>query len=363
MLGAARVRFSESVCRTPITPTLQEFRMSISAARQARPPQLPGLENSAAIESALRRNFHATDRMFEQIGVDKAHLPDIKADIHPIDPETRSEHFHNAAWIPGTNNYEIGHYPNGPSFAFSKDTMAHERSHAVVNSYAHLLPLGETGAVNESLADTFAMDVDKRNWTIGESVTPGGMRSLKNPSREQDSIQVQTQGASDPWGGLFGEGDANVETRHMPRSMDEYMKTQADNGGVHINMGIPNRAAYLIGSKLGRDEMAKLYLSAIRDHGHTTSVQGIDVNTMQADPSAGSANLLSIGGLAQSTIDAAKDLYKDSPDKVQTVRDAWTSVGVTDAQIAKGIEKQEHTAQLLQQKVDEMLDSSDSYYR
>ncbi len=37
----------------------------------------------------------------------------------------------------------------------------------------------------------------------------------------------------------------------QPDSMDTYVRTSADNGGVHINSGIPNRAFYLVASELG----------------------------------------------------------------------------------------------------------------
>ena len=37
----------------------------------------------------------------------------------------------------------------------------------------------------------------------------------------------------------------------QPDSMDDYVHTSADNGGVHINSGIPNRAFYLVATTLG----------------------------------------------------------------------------------------------------------------
>jgi Zn-dependent metalloprotease len=33
--------------------------------------------------------------------------------------------------------------------------------------------------------------------------------------------------------------------------MDDYVKTRSDNGGVHINSGIPNHAFYLLARELG----------------------------------------------------------------------------------------------------------------
>ncbi len=33
--------------------------------------------------------------------------------------------------------------------------------------------------------------------------------------------------------------------------MDDYIETEEDNGGVHLNSGIPNRAFYLLATALG----------------------------------------------------------------------------------------------------------------
>lgn len=320
--------------------------------RTVQPP-LP--ETFEAARAAVRRNFYDTDRMFKRIGATADHLPDAFADVRPIDEETGTYHFHNAAWIPGTTEYRIGHVPNGPSFAFAKDVNAHERSHAVVDTYAHLIPVGETGAVNESLADTFAMDVDKRNWTVGESVMPGGMRSLRNPSRDQDAVTVVKTDDS-VLGQLFGLG--GVERQSLPTNYRDYMDTGVDNGGVHVNMGIPNRAAYVIGSKLGRDDMATLYLAAIRDHLNADTIRTpkLDRETLELRAHAKTANLLGFGGLAKSTIEAAQDIYRDRPQHVQVVKDAWASVGLTDREIAKSLDEQHASARQVQMTVDQVTD-------
>ena len=37
---------------------------------------------------------------------------------------------------------------------------------------------------------------------------------------------------------------SNPERFGQPSHMDDYVNTQSDNGGVHTNSGIPNKAAY-----------------------------------------------------------------------------------------------------------------------
>ena len=39
----------------------------------------------------------------------------------------------------------------------------------------------------------------------------------------------------------------------QPAHMKDYVRTQSDNGGVHINSGIPNKAFYELAIALGRD--------------------------------------------------------------------------------------------------------------
>ena len=47
----------------------------------------------------------------------------------------------------------------------------------------------------------------------------------------------------------------------QPAHMDEYVELdlEYDNGGVHTNSGIPNRAAYLVAEDLGREKTAQIY--------------------------------------------------------------------------------------------------------
>src|SRR5699024_6933438 len=101
------------------------------------------------------------------------------------------------------------------------------------------------GALNESLSDVFgslikqytlgqtAADAD---WLIGTGllaprVTGKALRSMKEPGTAYDDDVL----GKDP----------------QPSTMDGYVNTGRDNGGVHINSGIPNRAFYLVATALG----------------------------------------------------------------------------------------------------------------
>ena len=125
----------------------------------------------------------------------------------------------------------VGEPKSGKSFADAPDVLAHEYTHRIVNNVLGLSPEGESGAVNESLADTMATAYDTKNWTIGENVIPGGIRSLEDPSRPQDAIQLP----------VGRRGDTLlVKKTPLPSNIQDYIDTDYDNGGVHINIGILN---------------------------------------------------------------------------------------------------------------------------
>ena len=78
--------------------------------------------------------------------------------------------------------------------------------------------------------------VDEADWLIGAGLfLPGvearGLRDMANPGTAYDDPRL----GKDPQGA----------------SMDEYVETNDDNGGVHLNSGIPNRAFHLAATAIG----------------------------------------------------------------------------------------------------------------
>ena len=79
-------------------------------------------------------------------------------------------------------------------------------------------------------------DADKADWLIGaglfkKNVKGAVLRSMKEPGSAYDDPVI----GKDP----------------QPGHMKDYVETTSDNGGVHINSGIPNRAFYLTAIELG----------------------------------------------------------------------------------------------------------------
>ena len=125
------------------------------------------------------------------------------------------------------------------------DVLGHELTHAVTEHSAGLRYQDQSGALNESVSDVFgtclkqwllAQSVDEADWLIGAGLfMPGvaarGLRDMANPGTAYDDPRL----GKDPQGA----------------SMDEYVDTNDDNGGVHLNSGIPNRAFHLAATAIG----------------------------------------------------------------------------------------------------------------
>jgi bacillolysin len=130
----------------------------------------------------------------------------------------------NAFW-----NGQAMFYGNGDGafqpLARGLDVAGHEMTHGVVQSTANLDYEGESGALNESFADVFGSMIDRDDWKIGEDVVKtsafpsGALRSLEDPHN--------------------GASTNNFNAGWQPRHYDERYKGTEDNGGVHINSGIP----------------------------------------------------------------------------------------------------------------------------
>ncbi len=149
--------------------------------------------------------------------------------------------YNNAFWNGSQMVYGDG---DGVTFSFLSgaiDVVAHELTHAVTGNTAGLIYEDESGALNESYSDVFGVfaefyaDPAHADWLLGEDVytpaTPGdALRSMSDPT-------LGTYSANDPRNS-GGQPDHMNKYAHFPLLIDH--------GGVHINSGIPNKAAYLI---------------------------------------------------------------------------------------------------------------------
>jgi len=79
----------------------------------------------------------------------------------------------NSSWHPETNKIVFGEdRVNG------LDMVAHEFTHGVNQYSCDLTNHHEAGTLNEAFCDFFASRVDRDDWTIGEDIPDGPIRSL-----------------------------------------------------------------------------------------------------------------------------------------------------------------------------------------
>jgi Zn-dependent metalloprotease len=157
----------------------------------------------------------------------------------------------NAYW-----NGQAMFYSNGGNtftpLSGALDVAGHELTHGVISNTANLEYEGQSGAINESMADVFVAMIDRDDWKMGEDIVrpgilPGGaLRDLKNPHNGTTSN---------------GRG-------YQPENMGEYFTGSADNYGVHINSGIVNRAFYLTatGTGMSKDKAEDIWYKALTDY-------------------------------------------------------------------------------------------------
>jgi Zn-dependent metalloprotease len=189
-------------------------------------------------------------------------------------------------------------------FTIAIDVIGHELTHGVTQFEAKLVYLQQSGALNESMSDVFGSLVKQyqRNqtaaeadWIIGEglftsNVNGVGIRSMKAPGTAYDDPVI----GKDP----------------QPAHMKDYVNTISDNGGVHINSGIPNRAFYITALELGGkawERAGQIWYVTLRDR--------LTANSKFQD----CANL---------TFQIAGQLYGAGSIEQQAVKKGWAEVGL-----------------------------------
>jgi Zn-dependent metalloprotease len=154
--------------------------------------------------------------------------------------------YNNAFWNGEQMVYGDGDGELFTSFTVDIDIIGHELTHGVTQYEAGLRYWFQSGALNESFSDVFGSLVKQRafdqeagdaDWLIGANVLIGdnyALRSMKAP-------------------GTAYQGHPILGNDPQPANMDDYLELQPweDNGGVHINSGIPNHAFYIAAREIG----------------------------------------------------------------------------------------------------------------
>jgi Zn-dependent metalloprotease len=221
------------------------------------------------------------------------------------------EDYNNAFWNGTQMVYGDGDGEIFQRFTKSIDVIGHELSHGVTQYEAALEYEGQAGALNESFSDVFGSLVkqytlkqkaDKADWLIGsglftKNVNGTALRSMKKPGTAYNDITI----GKDP----------------QPAHMKNYVNTSSDNGGVHINSGIPNKAFYLTAIDLGGyawEKAGRIWYVALTERLRERS------------------NFLSVANI---TVEVAGDIYGKNSNEQKAVAKAWKAVGLFPRPIRK----------------------------
>jgi Zn-dependent metalloprotease len=215
------------------------------------------------------------------------------------------EGFDNAFWDGEQMIYGDGDDVIFGRFTQSVDVIGHELTHGVTQYEANLAYHDQPGALNESLSDVFGtmvmqyalkQTVAKASWLIGEQLFLAkgqALRSMKHPGTAYDTPDL----GKDP------QPDHMSKYVHLPNT------NRGDNGGVHINSGIPNRAFYEACVNLKKthswDQAGPIWYDAL-------------CNRLKSNASFKSAK--------SATVASAQELFGAS--EAAAVKAAWETVGV-----------------------------------
>ena len=215
------------------------------------------------------------------------------------------QQYDNAFWDGRQMVYGDGDGQLFNRFTIAVDVIGHELSHGVTQYTSNLNYSNQPGALNESFSDIFGSLVKQRilgqaaadaDWLIGQGLfTPQvkgvALRSMKEPGTAYNDPVL----GKDP----------------QPANMRDYVNTAEDNGGVHINSGIPNHAFYLMAVAMGGfawEKAGMIWYVAARDKFNSNT------NFQSA------ANL---------TSQVAGELYGVDGPEQKAVAYGWDGVGIT----------------------------------
>ncbi len=221
--------------------------------------------------------------------------------------------YSNALWNGQQMIYGDGDGHYFQRFTKSLDVIGHELTHGVTQYTARLRYENESGALNEHFSDVFGVltkqfalkqTVAKADWLIGaglftKRVHGLAIRSMKAPGTAYD----------DP---ILGKDP-------QPAHMRDFQKMTDDDGGVHINSGIPNRAFYELAMLLG----GKAWEMAGRIWYRTL--------TWNLRPGA------RFQDCADATYESAGDLFGVGSAAQQAVLAAWRAVGIAVSESALSV--------------------------
>ncbi len=211
---------------TPVPPTSTGSRRTYTASGSYTLPGAFLCDQSKAVCT------NGTD-----LDADNAHRYAADTFVFYNTHHGRNSFDNHGGTIVSTVNFGVGYqnaFWDGTQMVYgdnmaADDVVGHEITHGVTQYASNLIYSYQSGAINESLSDVWGEFIDQTNgsgndsaavkWLMGEDTPLGAIRSMSDPT-------------------LFGDPDK--------MSSPYYYTGSGDNGGVHFNSGVNNKAAFLM---------------------------------------------------------------------------------------------------------------------
>ena len=190
-----------------------------------------------------------------------------------------------------------------PEVSGSLSIVASELSHAVVTATVDLRFSGQSGALLIHFSDVFAalaeqwqkQTADEASWLIGTDVPVKGvaLRSMRAPGTAYDNPEL-----------------GNPQPDHMSKFVKTADEPGDDFGGVHINSGIPNKAFFLVATRIGGnawERAGRIWYESMPNMKEDTTFDDF----------------------ARITYDVARELYGKGSREREAVRRGWEAVGIS----------------------------------
>ncbi|MGM9488222.1 M4 family metallopeptidase [Ideonella sp. YS5] len=260
-----------------------------------------GATGDVAVDEAyegLGATFDFFAEVFDRNSIDDSGMA-LDATVHFGDG------YNNAFWNSVQMVFGDGDGEIFKRFTIALDVIGHELSHGVTEDESQLQYFNQSGALNESLSDVFGSLIkqfvrketaEQADWLIGAGLLADGIRGVALRSMKAPGTAFDDE--------LLGKDP-------QPSHMKNFVHTFEDNGGVHINSGIPNHAFYQVATRIGGhawEKAGRIWYDALRDP--------------RVRPNTGFRRY------ARITDDVAGRLYGVNSTERQAVRDGWKAVGI-----------------------------------
>ncbi len=212
--------------------------------------------------------------------------------------------YNNAFWNGEQMAYGDGDGRIFIRFTKALDVVAHELTHGVVTHTSNLYYQDESGALNEHFAD--AMGALVKQWNLKQTVNEADWLNgdaIMGP--EVAAKCIRTFKAEKAY-----ENDPLLGTDPQPKHIRDKYTGSDDNGGVHINSGIPNHAFYRVAMEIGGfawEKTGKIWYQTLKN-----------LNTRSDFQEAASMTYMVAGSM-----------FGAGTLEQQAVKNGWNAVGIT----------------------------------